>query len=72
MTVRAVWSRLCRGPLFRGFRRPWSSTRLVGTVKAREHYFIGDIIDGAATAALGLNRVVEDEAPCGETAARSR
>jgi 2-(1,2-epoxy-1,2-dihydrophenyl)acetyl-CoA isomerase len=48
----------------------WSSTRLVGTVKAREHYFIGDIIDGAAAAALGLvNRVVEDEALCGETAA---
>jgi enoyl-CoA hydratase/carnithine racemase len=42
-------------------------TRLVATAKAREHYFLGDIIDGAAAAALGLvNRVVEDEALCGK------
>jgi enoyl-CoA hydratase/carnithine racemase len=45
-------------------------TRLVGTAKGREHYFLGDVIDGAAAAALGLvNRVVEGEALCGETAA---
>jgi 2-(1,2-epoxy-1,2-dihydrophenyl)acetyl-CoA isomerase len=48
-------------------------TRLVATAKAREHYFLGDIIDGAADGALGLvNRVVEDEALCGETGALAR
>src|SRR6516162_2291755 len=51
----------------------WSLTRLVGTAKARELYFLGDMIDGTAAAALGLvNRVVEDEALHGETAALAR
>jgi 2-(1,2-epoxy-1,2-dihydrophenyl)acetyl-CoA isomerase len=55
------------------FGGSWSLTRLVGTAKARELYFLGDIIDGAAAAALGLvNRVVEDEALRGETAAFAR
>jgi 2-(1,2-epoxy-1,2-dihydrophenyl)acetyl-CoA isomerase len=48
-------------------------TRLVGTAKARELYFLGDIIDAAAAAALGLvNRVVEDEALERETTTLAR
>ena len=52
------------------FGGSWSLTRLVGTAKARELYFLGDIIDAAAAASLGLvNRVVDDEALQHETAA---
>jgi 2-(1,2-epoxy-1,2-dihydrophenyl)acetyl-CoA isomerase len=55
------------------FGGSWSLTRLIGTAKARELYFLGDIIDSAAAASLGLvNRVVEDEALRRETAALSR
>jgi 2-(1,2-epoxy-1,2-dihydrophenyl)acetyl-CoA isomerase len=55
------------------FGGSWSLTRLVGTAKARELYFLGDIIDAAAAASLGLvNRVVEDEALQRETAALAR
>jgi 2-(1,2-epoxy-1,2-dihydrophenyl)acetyl-CoA isomerase len=55
------------------FGGSWSLTRLVGTAKARELYFLGDIIDAAAAAALGLvNRVVEDEALQHETSALAR
>ena len=55
------------------FGGSWSLTRLVGTAKARELYFLGDIIDAAAAAALGLvNRVVEDEMLQRETTAIAR
>src|SRR5437868_4467558 len=43
------------------FGGSWTLTRLVGTAKARELYFLGEIIDSTAAASLGLvNRVVED------------
>ena len=55
------------------FGGSWSLTRLVGTAKARELYFVGDIIDAAAAASLGLvSRVVDDEALQRETAALAR
>lgn len=55
------------------FGGSWSLTRLVGTAKARELYFLGDIIDSAAALSLGLvSRVVEDEALRDETAALAR
>jgi 2-(1,2-epoxy-1,2-dihydrophenyl)acetyl-CoA isomerase len=55
------------------FGGSWSLTRLVGTAKARELYFLGDIIDSATAASLGIvNRVVEDEALRGETTVLAR
>ena len=55
------------------FGGSWSLTRLVGTAKARELYFLGDIIDSAEPASLGLvNCVVEDEALHRETSALAR
>ena len=55
------------------FGGSWSLTRLVGTAKARELYFLGDMIDSATAASLGLvNRVVEDEALESETTALAR
>lgn len=55
------------------FGGSWTLTRLVGTTRARELYFLGDIIDSAAALALGLaNRVVEDEALQRETTALAR
>lgn len=52
------------------FGGSWTLTRLVGTQKARELYFLGDIVDSAAAASLGLvNRVVEDETLRDETRA---
>src|SRR5438270_789579 len=55
------------------FGGSWSLTRLVGTAKARELYFLGDVVDAAAAASLGLvNHVVEDEALHRQTAALAR
>jgi 2-(1,2-epoxy-1,2-dihydrophenyl)acetyl-CoA isomerase len=55
------------------FGGSWSLTRLVGTARARELYFLGDIIEAPAAASLGLvNRVVEDDALRRETAALAR
>jgi 2-(1,2-epoxy-1,2-dihydrophenyl)acetyl-CoA isomerase len=51
----------------------WSLTRLVGTAKARELYFLGDLIDGATALSLGIvNRVVEDDVLREETAKLAR
>jgi 2-(1,2-epoxy-1,2-dihydrophenyl)acetyl-CoA isomerase len=48
----------------------WFLTQLVGTAKARELYFLSDVLDAARIEALGLaNRVVADEALGGETMA---
>jgi 2-(1,2-epoxy-1,2-dihydrophenyl)acetyl-CoA isomerase len=55
------------------FGGSWSLTRLVGTAKARELYFLGDMVDGATALSLGLvSRVVADEALRNETAALAR
>jgi 2-(1,2-epoxy-1,2-dihydrophenyl)acetyl-CoA isomerase len=55
------------------FGGSWTLTRLVGTAKARELYFLGDLIDSAAAASLGLvSRVVEDDALRGEAASLAR
>ncbi|HEX5454740.1 MAG TPA: enoyl-CoA hydratase [Stellaceae bacterium] len=51
----------------------WSLTRLVGTAKARELYFLADIIDADTAGELGLvNRVVGDDELRAETAALAR
>src|SRR5580704_4879834 len=48
----------------------WSLTRLVGTAKARELYFLADVIDADAAASLGIvNRLVDDEKLRDETMA---
>jgi 2-(1,2-epoxy-1,2-dihydrophenyl)acetyl-CoA isomerase len=55
------------------FGGSWTSTRLVGTAKARELYFLGEIIDAEVTHSLGwVSRVVEDDALRDETAALAR
>src|SRR6202048_2128938 len=55
------------------FGGSWTLTRLVGTAKARELYFLGDIIDAEKAQALGLvSRVVEDIALREVTAALAR
>src|SRR5271155_5761036 len=55
------------------FGGSWTLTRLVGTAKARELYFLGDIVDSATALSLGMvNRVVEDEALLDETMALAR
>lgn len=55
------------------FGGSWTLTRLVGTAKARELYFLADIVDAAAASSLGLvNRVVEDEVLHSETLALAR
>ena len=51
----------------------WSLTRLVGTAKARELYFLGELIDGETAASLGIvNRLVEDAALRDATMALAR
>jgi 2-(1,2-epoxy-1,2-dihydrophenyl)acetyl-CoA isomerase len=48
----------------------WFLTQLIGTAKARELYFLSDVLDAVRIEALGLaNRVVADEALAGETMA---
>ena len=55
------------------FGGSWSLTRLVGTAKARELYFLGNIIDAETAHSLGLvNRIAEDAALHDETAALAR
>src|SRR5215467_9074374 len=55
------------------FGGSWSLTRLVGSAKARELYFLGDIVDSATALSLGLvSRVVADEALRNETAVLAR
>ena len=55
------------------FGGSWTLTRLVGTAKARELYFLGDIIDAETAQALGLvSRVVEDDGLRDATAAVAR
>lgn len=55
------------------FGGSWTLTRLVGTAKARELYFLGDIVDSATAQSMGLvSRVVEDTALREETAALAR
>jgi 2-(1,2-epoxy-1,2-dihydrophenyl)acetyl-CoA isomerase len=51
----------------------WSLTRLVGTAKARELYFLADVIDADAAFSYGMvNRVVEDAALRDEAMAMAR
>ena len=51
----------------------WSLTRLVGTAKARELYYLADIIDADKAGELGIvNRVVGDDELQAETAALAR
>ena len=46
----------------------WFLTQLVGTAKARELYFLADVLDAAQIEALGLaNRVVADEVLAAQT-----
>jgi 2-(1,2-epoxy-1,2-dihydrophenyl)acetyl-CoA isomerase len=48
----------------------WFLTQLVGTAKARELYFLSDVLDATRIEALGLaNRVVADEELAAETVA---
>jgi 2-(1,2-epoxy-1,2-dihydrophenyl)acetyl-CoA isomerase len=55
------------------FGGSWSLSRLVGTAKAREVYFLGDIIGADTAASIGLvNRVVDDDALHSETTALAR
>ena len=51
----------------------WFLTQLVGTARARELYFLSDVLDAARIEALGLaNRVVADEELAAETMALAR
>ena len=55
------------------FGGSWLLTRLVGTAKARELYFLGDMIGAQAAGALGMvNQVVDDAALHGATYALAR
>src|SRR5215475_10023886 len=51
----------------------WSLTRLVGTAKARELYFLADVIDGEEAHRLGMvNRLVDDDKLKDEAMAMAR
>ena len=51
----------------------WSLTRLVGTAKARELYFLADVIDADTAGELGIvNRTVADDELRAETMALAR
>ncbi len=55
------------------FGGSWLLTRLVGTAKARELYLLGDIIDSATAAAIGMvSRVTDDVMLQAETMALAR
>jgi 2-(1,2-epoxy-1,2-dihydrophenyl)acetyl-CoA isomerase len=55
------------------FGGSWLMTRLLGTAKAREMYFLGDLIDAAEAERIGLvTRVVDDEKLYAETWALAR
>jgi len=55
------------------FGGSWTLTRLVGTAKARELYFLADVIDAATAGSLGIvSRVVDDEKLREETTALAR
>ena len=51
----------------------WTLTRLVGTAKARELYFLGDMISAETAASIGLvNQLVDDDALLAATTAIAR
>jgi 2-(1,2-epoxy-1,2-dihydrophenyl)acetyl-CoA isomerase len=55
------------------FGGSWLLTRLVGTAKAREMYFLNEMVDAGQAADLGIvNRVVDDAALQEETMALAR
>jgi len=55
------------------FGGSWLLTRLVGTAKARELYFLAEVIDAEQACVLGIvNRVVDDASLCDETMALAR
>jgi len=55
------------------FGGSWLLTRLVGTAKARELYFLAEVIDAEQARALGIvNRVVDDASLRDETMALAR
>src|ERR1700723_3662346 len=55
------------------FGGSWLLTRLVGTAKARELYFLNDMLDAEQAAALGIvNRAVDDMALRDETLTLAR
>lgn len=55
------------------FGGSWLLTRLVGTAKARELYYLNEMLDAEQAARLGMvNRVVDDVALRGETLAWAR
>jgi 2-(1,2-epoxy-1,2-dihydrophenyl)acetyl-CoA isomerase len=55
------------------FGGTWLMTRLLGTAKAREMFFLGDMIGGEEAGHIGLvSRVVDDAALDEETAALAR
>lgn len=55
------------------FGGTWTLTQLVGTARARELFYLGDMIDAARAETLGIvNRVVDDAALLAETTTLAR